>query len=59
MTDKKDLDRIDKALVSARQRVVECIERGQPATITTEIILKTGGKVAAATVGVRETVRME
>jgi hypothetical protein len=55
----KDLERIDKALLSTRQRAIECMENGQPATITTEIILKTGGKVAAAVVGVRENIRME
>jgi len=55
----KDMERIDKALLLARQRAIECIKHGQPATIVFELILKTGGKVAAAMVGVRENVKME
>lgn len=55
----KELDRIDKALLLARQRAIECIKHGQPATIVFELILKAGGKVGAAVVGVRENVKME
>ena len=53
MTD-KNLDRIDKALISTRKRLIECVENGQPATVTVEILLKTGGSVAAAIVSVKE-----
>lgn len=55
----KELDRIDKALLLARQRAIECIKHGQPATIVFELILKAGGKVGAAVVVVRENVKME
>lgn len=55
----KELDRIDKALLLARQRAIECMSNGQPATIVFELILKAGGKVGAAVVGVRENVKME
>ena len=50
----KNLDRIDKALISTRKRLIECVENGQPATVTVEILLKTGGSVAAAIVSVKE-----
>lgn len=53
MTD-KNLDRIDNALISTRKRLIECVENGQPATVTVEILLKTGGSVAAAIVSVKE-----
>ena len=53
MTD-KNLDRIDKTLILTRERLIECVENGQPATVTVEILLKTGGSVAAAIVSVKE-----
>lgn len=58
MTD-KNLDRIDKALISTRKRLIECVENGQPATVTVEIVLKTGGGVAAAMVSVKEHISMQ
>ena len=58
MTD-KNLDRIDKALLSARKRLIECVQNGQPATVTVEILLKTGGSVAAAIVSVKEHLSMQ
>ena len=58
MTD-KNLDRIDKALISTRKRLIECVENGQPATVTIEIVLKTGGSVAAALISVQERISMQ
>ena len=57
MTD-KNLDKIDKALISTRKRLIECVENGKPATVTVEILLKTGGSVAAAIVSVKEHLSM-
>lgn len=58
MTD-KNLDRIDKVLISTRKRLIECVDNGQPATVTVEIILKTGGNVATVVVGVKEHISMQ
>lgn len=59
MITEKNLDRIDKALNSTRKRLIECVENGQPATVTIEILFKTGGSVAAAMVSVREHISMQ
>lgn len=59
MITEKNLDRIDKALISTRKRLIKCVENGQPATVTVEILLKTGGSVAAAMVSVKEHVSMQ
>ena len=59
MTNQKNLDRIDKALVNTRKRLIECVENGQPATVTVEIVLKTGGSVAKALVSVQEHISMQ
>ena len=55
----KNLDRIDKALINTRKRLIKCVENGQPATVTVEILLKTGGSVAAVVVGVKEHIPMQ
>ena len=55
----KNLDRIDKALINTRKRLIECVENGQPATVTIEILLKTGGSVASAMVSVKEYISMQ
>ena len=55
----KNLDRIDRALLNTRKRLIACVENGQPATVTIEILLKTGGSVAAAMVSVKEHISMQ
>ena len=55
----KNLDRIDKALISTRKRLIKCVENGQPAPVTIEILLKTGGNVATVVVGVKEHISMQ
>ena len=59
MITEKNLDRIDKALMSTRKRLISCVENGQPATVTIEIVLKTGGSVAAALISVQERISMQ
>ena len=52
----KNIEKVDQALHLIRQRAMDCIISGKPATITCEIILVDGGGYRSAVVGVREKV---